>query len=105
MKKLFVAVIVASSLSVTAFADSAADVWKAKCKSCHGDDGKADTKVGKAQKIDDMSTADWQTKHSDADIKKAINEGIPDTKIKPFKDKLSEAEIDSLVKHVRTLKK
>ena len=77
----------------------------AKCKSCHGSDGKADTKEGRKSKIADMSTSEWQSKHSDAEIKKVIAEGKADTKMKAYKDKLSDAEIDGLVKYVRTLKK
>ncbi|MBX5481028.1 MAG: cytochrome c [Myxococcaceae bacterium] len=105
MKKLCAGLVLAISFaSATAFADDTADLWKAKCKSCHGADGKADTKEGRKSKIDDMSTAEWQSKHSDAEIKKVISEGKPDTKMKPYKDKLSEAEIDGLVKYIRGLK-
>ena len=104
MKKLCAGLVLALSFAATpAFADDVADIWKAKCKSCHGDDGKADTKEGKKSKIKDISTEEWQAKHSDADIKKVISEGV--TKMKPYKDKLSEAEIDGLVKYIRALKK
>jgi mono/diheme cytochrome c family protein len=106
MKKLFAAVMVLSCLSAVAWADSAEDIWTAKCKSCHGADGKANTKEGKKQKIDDMSKPDWQAHNSDADMKKIITEGSEkkDSKMKAFKDKLSAAEIDSLVAYIRTLK-
>jgi mono/diheme cytochrome c family protein len=89
--------------SSAAFAN--ADLWKAKCKSCHGEDGRAQTTLGKKQKIKDMSTAEWQSGHSDPDIRKAIVEGVPDTKMKPFEGKLSDAEIAGLVKYVRAFKK
>lgn len=105
MKKLLAGLALSLTFAAPAFADDTADIWKAKCKSCHGGDGKADTKEGKKSKIDDMSVAAWQDKHSDEKIKKAIMEGVPDTKMKPYKEKLSEAEIDGLVKHIRGLKK
>ena len=106
MKKTVIATLACLSLAAPAFADDAiADVWKAKCKSCHGEDGKADTKTGKKEKMEDISTADWQSKHSDEQIRKVIAEGEKDTKMKAFKDKLSAAEIDGLVKYIRTLKK
>ncbi len=106
MKKLCLAAAVAVSfVAAPAFAEESADLWKAKCKSCHGDSGKGDTKEGKKYKIDDMSDAGWQSRHDDAKIKKAISEGIPDSKMKPYKDKLSEAEIDGLVKYIRSFKK
>src|SRR5687767_6595083 len=110
MKKLFAAVLLSLAFAAPASADEITDVWKAKCKSCHGETGKGDTKVGKKEKVRDMTTAEWQQKWSDADIKKSITEGIKkddgsETKMKAFKDKLSEKEIDGLVKHIRTLKK
>ena len=106
MKKTILAALACLTLAAPAFADDAsADIWKAKCKSCHGEDGKADTKTGKKEKMDDISTAEWQAKHPDAEIKKVIAEGVKDTKMKAFKDKLSDAEIDGLVKYIRGLKK
>lgn len=106
MKKLCLAAAIAVSfVAAPAFANETADLWKAKCKSCHGETGKADTKEGKKNKIDDMSDAKWQANHDDAKIRKAIAEGVPDTKMKAYKDKLSAAEIDALVKHIRTFKK
>jgi mono/diheme cytochrome c family protein len=86
-------------------------LWKKHCKGCHGDTGKADTKKGKEYEVDDLTTADWQSKHKDEDIKKVISEGLPKSnehkfkdKMKPFKEKMSPEEIDALVKFVRTLK-
>jgi mono/diheme cytochrome c family protein len=88
-----------------AFADEAIDVWKAKCKSCHAENGNGDTKVGKKEKVEDLTSGAWQAKATDADIKKVIREGSPDNnKMKPFKDKLSDAEIDSLVRLIRGFK-
>lgn len=105
MKKLCLAAALAVSFAAPAFADEPADIWKAKCKSCHGETGNADTKEGRKSKIADMTTAEWQSKHSDAEIKKVIAEGKPDTKMKAYEGKLSDAEIDGLVKYIRSLKK
>ena len=105
MKKIALAA-AAAFVAAPAYADDpAADIWTAKCKSCHGADGKADTRQGRQHKIDDMSDPGWQERHSDDQIRKVISEGVPDTKMKPYKDKLSAAEIDALVKHIRSLKK
>jgi len=46
LKRFAAAVLFAGSLATAALADDAGDIWKAKCKGCHGDDGKAKTKVG-----------------------------------------------------------
>ncbi|ADO74740.1 c-type cytochrome [Stigmatella aurantiaca] len=100
MKTRF-ALVLALSLAASAQADEVADVWKAKCKSCHGDDGKAKTKVGEREKIDDLSLPAWQKNHTDARIRQVISDGVADTKMKGYKDKLSSEEIDALVKYVR----
>ena len=54
-------------LSPLASADATDRVFKAKCASCHGEDGKGHTKEGEKMKIGDMTSADWQKKVSDED--------------------------------------
>ncbi|WP_224243134.1 c-type cytochrome [Hyalangium gracile] len=104
MKTRF-ALVLALSLSATVYAeDTSADIWKAKCKSCHGEDGKAKTKMGEKEKIPDMSNPDWKKRHSDEKIRDAITNGSKDNaKMKPFKDKLTPEQIDGLVKYIRDL--
>ncbi|WP_224364862.1 c-type cytochrome [Hyalangium versicolor] len=104
MKTRF-ALVLALSLSATVYAeDTPADVWKAKCKSCHGEDGKAKTKMGEKEKIPDFTNADWQKKHSDEVIKDNITNGSKENaKMKAFKDKLTPEQIDALVKYIRGL--
>lgn len=94
-----------SLAGTAAFAEEAADIWKAKCKNCHGETGKGDTREGKKHKVPDMTTERWQSRHDEAEIKNAIMNGVKDTKMKAFKDKYTEEEIDGLVKYVRSLRK
>lgn len=103
IKRLVLAAVL--SVSALSFAADAPALWKKHCKSCHGDDGKAQTKTGKEAKIDDMSTEAWQTKWTDEKQKKVVLEGVKDTKMKSFKDKLSAEEVDAVVAHTRTFKK
>ncbi|MCP3164895.1 c-type cytochrome [Myxococcus qinghaiensis] len=105
MMKRF-ALVMSLCLAPSAYAaDDVVDVWKAKCKSCHGDDGKAQTKMGQKESIVDMSQVAWQAAESDADIRQAIADGSPrNTKMKAFKDKLTAAQIDALVGYIRTMK-
>jgi mono/diheme cytochrome c family protein len=110
MKKLFSAVLLSLAMAAPAFADDTGEIWTAKCKSCHGETGKADTKEGKKHKVADMTTAGWQGKWDDKAIQTAISEGVKnkdgsESKMKAFKDKLSEAEIKALVAHIRSFKK
>ena len=106
MKKTILATLACLSLAAPALADDATvDIWKAKCKSCHGDDGKAKTKMGEKEKIPDLTDAGWQKKHSDADIKETITNGSKENaKMKAFKDKLTPEQIDGLVKYIRAMK-
>lgn len=103
MKRL--ALVMALSLATTAHAEDVADVWKAKCKSCHGEDGKAKTKMGQKESIDDFSSPAWQKAESDAEIRQVIAEGSSrNAKMKAFKDKLTPEQIDALVGYIRTMK-
>lgn len=105
MKMFSIAWALTFTFAGLASADTAEEIWKAKCKACHGEDGKAQTKVGKKEKMPDMTNPRWQSKHDDALIKNTILNGSDENeKMKAFKDKLSEAEIDSLVKYIRSLK-
>jgi len=104
MKKRFALVLALSLAATSAGAEDAAELWKTKCKSCHGEDGKAQTKMGQKESIDDLTDAGWQKRHSDEKIREVITEGSKkNKKMKPYKDKLSPEQIDSLVKHIRTL--
>ena len=81
--------------------------FKGKCASCHGADGKGQTDQGKKMQVEDMSSAAWQKEKTDAQIKKAIEDGAKkgDAVMEGYKDKLDAASIDALVAYVRTLKK
>jgi mono/diheme cytochrome c family protein len=98
-------IVVAASLALSGSAlaeDAPADIWKAKCKGCHGEDGAAKTRAGQKENIADFTSAEWQKGHSDEKIRVAIAEGSKtNSKMKAFKDRLTPAEIDSLVKYIR----
>jgi mono/diheme cytochrome c family protein len=86
-------------------------LWKAKCASCHGAEGKADTDKGKEMGMRDMSNAAWQKELTDDAIKKAITGGVKREKdgkkqeMDPFADKLKADQIDTLIGYVRSLTK
>ena len=114
MKTRFGLILVAAvAVSSSAFADDAAvaRMWKSKCGSCHGADGKGDTKQGKKMGIGDMTTAAWQTEFTDAKVKETIEKGISREKngkqqdMDPLAKELEPAQIDSLIKYLRALKK
>ncbi len=74
-------------------------LFEKKCKSCHGIDGKGDTTIGK--KVDIPSLA--KTSMSKSKIVSVIEKGVPDTKMKAYKDKLSKEEIDAVAAYVKKL--
>jgi mono/diheme cytochrome c family protein len=74
-------------------------IFDLKCKSCHGADGKGDTTIGK--KVNIPSLAD--TKLSKSKIISTTETGVPDTKMKGFKDKLSADEIEAVAVYVTKL--
>jgi cytochrome c6 len=110
MFRLFTSALLASVVlaapAVVRADDSAQDIWKAKCKGCHGDDGKAQTRLGQKEGIGDFSSPAWQAKHSDEFIRAAIANGSRDNpKMKAYKDRLSAQEIGSLITYIRGLKR
>jgi mono/diheme cytochrome c family protein len=102
----------AASLTFAATLASAADVnenWTKHCASCHGKDGKGQTKAGRAADVKDLTDAKYQATFSDEQMFKQIKEGMKDKngkeKMKAFGGALSDDEINALVKFVRGLKK
>jgi len=86
-------------------------LWKANCASCHGGGGKGDTEKGAKLKLPDMSTAEWQKKRTDDEIKKTIVKGVNETRDGVKKemdafpdDKLTPEQRDGLVTYIRTFK-
>ena len=109
MKKLIVfsaALLIAGAVSVRA-AD-AKETWDKDCKKCHGEDGKGKTKMGEKMGVKDYTDPAVQDKMTDAEMTKAIKEGVKEgdtVKMKAFGDTLSDDEIKALVKYVRDFKK
>lgn len=106
------AVAVAAVALVSAAALGQADkkterLWKAKCASCHGADGKAQTDLGKQMGVADYTTREWQKGRSDAQLKQAILDGVKwerggkKQEMGGYKDTLTPAQVDALVAHIR----
>lgn len=84
-------------------ADTGADLFATKCAMCHGKDGSGNTTMGKNLKIRDLGSADVQ-KMSDKDLKDIVTKGKP-PKMPSYGGKLNDAQINDLVKFIRSLKK
>jgi cytochrome c6 len=90
------------ALACSAFAADGAATYKAKCAMCHGPNGVGDTPVGKSMGIKDLGSPAIQAK-TDAVLAGLVSNGI--NKMPAFKSSLSQAQIDDVVKFLRTFKK
>ena len=99
-----VAFALAAALSQAA---PAAENWENHCAKCHGADGKGQTKAGKKLNLKDYTDAKVQAEMKDADMIKAIADGVFEKekeKMKAYKDELSAAEIKEFVAYIRKFK-
>jgi mono/diheme cytochrome c family protein len=85
-----------------AFAQSGADIYKAKCQSCHGTTGLADTAVGKTLKVKPI-TDPSVVRYSEAAMIEATRNGLG--KMQAYKGKLTDAEIKDSVARFRSFMK
>ncbi len=81
----------------------AAALYSKHCAKCHGKDGRAKTLKAKFNKARDLTYARWQRHVTDEGIFNSITQG--GDKMPSLKKKLSAAQVESLVAHVRGLKK
>ncbi len=91
---------VAAMLSSSAVAQTA-ELYKAKCASCHGADGKGDTAIGKKMAVKSFTDPEV-AKNSDqtwVDITKKGKGKMPG-----YDGKLTDDQIKDLVKYIRGLK-
>jgi mono/diheme cytochrome c family protein len=76
-----------------------ADVYKAKCATCHGQDGSGNTPVGKSLQVADLRSAAVQSK-SDTELTQSVTEGK--NNMPGFKGNITDDEIHAVVTFVRT---
>lgn len=81
------------------------ELFAKHCASCHGKDGKAQSPAARKLGVKDLS----QSKVTDGEIEKQVTEGKKDdrgnSKMPPFKEKLSAEEIKSLIVVVKGFRK
>lgn len=88
---------------------SAPQNFEKHCIDCHGQDGKAQTRLGRKSGAKDLTDKKAMAKLTDEEVFKTIKLGRKNSKgeekMDPFGDALSEKEITELVAFVRTLAK
>ena len=90
-------------------APTAQENYGKHCVSCHGRDGKAQTRLGKRSGAKDLTDKERMAKLTDEDAFKTIKNGRKNSKgedaMDAFAGDLSDKEITELVAFVRTLAK
>jgi mono/diheme cytochrome c family protein len=107
-RKAFLFMMVMMTSAGMAVAADATGLWNQHCASCHGKDGTGNTTMGKKNGVKDYTDAKVQAAFSDGEAAKAIKEGVKENgkdKMKPFGEKLSDADIKALVAYIRSFKK
>ena len=78
--------------------------FDAQCAKCHGRDGRAHTTRGRQSHARDMTSAAWQNEVSDERLFNSITKGRGKN-MPAYGKKLSEDQIEALVRYVRQLKR
>jgi len=99
MKKLFKAslavMVVAGLTTIGSAADLSSNAtYKAKCAMCHGPNGEGKAAL-KTKPLKEAASK------SEADLMKTIENGIPNTSMKGYKGKLTDAQIKELVENIK----
>jgi cytochrome c553 len=105
---LLASLCLAVSATSSLYAANAATLWRNDCATCHGDDGRGDTKTGRKLFISDLTDASLQAKFTDEEAAKSIKSGLKDAKGKVIMKAISgvsDDDVKALVAYVRSLKK
>jgi mono/diheme cytochrome c family protein len=78
-------------------------LYQQHCVKCHAEDGAAGTWRGLLYFAEDLSDADWQQRHDDAAILRAIQRG-PGA-MPAYAERLDEAHQQAVLQHVRSLRR
>lgn len=76
-------------------------VYDTSCASCHGDDGRGDTRAGKMTKTPDLLEVEWKMGTELAEVVKMLEDGIG--KMPKYKGKLSDEELKAVSEYTLKL--
>ncbi len=108
LKALTVAALFTAVAAWNAAAADGAEVWAKNCASCHGKDGKGETKMGKKAGVKDYTDAKNNEAVTDEKFLKSIKEGVKDGNkevMKSYAEKVTDEEAKAMLAYFRTLKK
>ena len=88
--------------------EEAKTLWEKHCASCHGKDGKGETKMGRQAGVKNYTDPKFQEEFKEERAIKTIKDGLTEKgkeRMKPYADKLTDDEIKSLAAYIRTFQK
>ncbi len=100
-RSLFVPTLIVAIFAVPAFSQSAADVYKTRCISCHGADGKGEAPAGKAMHARDFNSPEVKNE-SDDELFEIIKNGK--NKMPRFAGKLTDDQLRVQIAYIHSLK-
>ncbi len=100
---LIVLTLPVSSARANSSLSGSVELYNLYCVTCHGRDGRAQTRKGRSTRARNLADGAWQDRATDERIFNVVSNGKG--KMPAFGKKLSEGETDSLVQYVRSLKK
>jgi mono/diheme cytochrome c family protein len=103
MRKITIAIAILTLITpLSMVASDGAALYKSKCAACHAADGSGQTPMGKSMKLRDLRSPEVQ-KQTDQELYAWTADGKG--KMPAYKTKMTEADINALVAHMRTLAK
>jgi len=86
--------------------ETGAEVYTKTCGKCHGPDGKGDTGMGKKAREKGQRWPELNTSKLDREkVLAVIRDGIADSPMKPYGEKLSAAQLEAVTDFVIGLRK
>lgn len=105
-----VAVLLLATLSSTAIAvaqgEDGKSIYLQRCAFCHGADGKGDGPAGQSLNPPpaNFTAADWWKRTNPEQVRQVIENGKDGSAMVPFKQLMSPAQIDAVIKHLETFR-
>jgi mono/diheme cytochrome c family protein len=79
--------------------NAGAELFKKKCSSCHGIDGRGKTRLAEGRPFADLTDGKWKHNGDRESIFKLVADGDPKSPMPPFRERLSPEELNLVVDH------
>jgi len=83
---------------------TAAEIFAARCSACHGSQGRGNSRLGRGLGARDVTSAEWQASRSDDQIRDAIMNGVPDSRMRAFRALGTARQFEELVSFIRGMR-